>query len=208
MGTGAGDDELAPAVLEAFHRGEDDAVRAVYDRYRGPVYAVALATLGDHHLAVEAAQETFVRAWRAIDRYEPNRNLAPWLFTIARRTAVDTYRAHRRVSAQPLDDETLVAPPLQLDTIWETYQVRAAVDRLEPDERAVVRLQHFEQLSHSEIADRLGIPIGTVKSRSFRAHRRLADWLRPLRALTGSEPIGPPAAYAHHGDPRRQRDAI
>jgi RNA polymerase sigma-70 factor (ECF subfamily) len=83
-------------------------------------------------------------------------------------------------------------PPPQLEALWEAYQVRRAVDRLPPDEREVVRLQHFAQLTHVEIAQRLHIPLGTVKSRSHRAHRRLAHWLRPL--LADQEPIDAPGA--------------
>jgi RNA polymerase sigma factor (sigma-70 family) len=169
--------ELDRETLEGFRRGEDDAVRAVYGRYAGPVYAVARGVLREDDLAAEAVQETFVRAWRAAATYDPNRRLAPWLYMIARRVAIDLYRAYRRTAAGPPDDNAIIALPPELDTIWEAYQVRCAVQRLPDDERAIVRLQHFEQLSHPEIADRLGIPIGTVKSRSFRAHRRLAEWL-------------------------------
>jgi RNA polymerase sigma-70 factor (ECF subfamily) len=172
--------ELSPAVLEAFRRGEEEAVGAVYRRYGGPVYAVAMSVLGDHDLAGEAAQETFVRAWRAAPRYRSGDTLAPWLFTIARRVAIDMWRLRQRFAGQPPAEDAILSPPPDLDAVWEAYQVRAAVNRLPDEERVVVLLHHFKQLSHTEIAARLGIPVGTVKSRSYRAHRRLAEWLRPL----------------------------
>jgi RNA polymerase sigma-70 factor, ECF subfamily len=206
--------ELAPSVLEAFRRGEDDGVRAVYDNYSGPVYAVAWSVLGDRELAAEAVQETFVRAWRAAARYDPNQDLAPWLYTIARRVSVDLWRARRRTAATNIEDEVVVAFSPELDSVWEAYQVRAAVERLPVEEQDVVRLYHFEQLTHAEIADRLRIPLGTVKSRSHRAHRRLADWLRPLCTVTSDssgaapEPSGPPAAYPQYTDPGARHDEL
>jgi RNA polymerase sigma factor (sigma-70 family) len=178
--------ELDRATLDGFRRGEEDAVRAVYARYAGPVYAVARGILREDDLAAEAVQETFVRAWRAAATYDANRRLAPWLYMIARRVAIDLYRSHRKMFAGPPDDDAVVVLPPELDTVWEAYQVRAAVERLPADERTIVRLQHFEQLSHHEIAGRLGIPIGTVKSRSFRAHRRLAEWLRSICGFEGT----------------------
>ena len=70
--------------------------------------------------------------------------------------------------------------PIAFERTWEAFEVRAALDQLPSDEREVVRLAHFEGLTHSEIADRLDVPVGTVKSRSFRAHRRLAGLLAHL----------------------------
>lgn len=170
----------------AFARGDEAAVRALYDRYGRLVFAVALRVLGDRGLADEAAQRTFVRAWQAADRFEPGRDFAPWLVTIARRVAIDVQRRERRRPAVPLDaapaaDEAVVALPpdvADLETVWA---VRTAIDQLGDDEREIVRLQHLEGLSHREIAGRLDLPLGTVKSRSHRAHRRLATRLAHLR---------------------------
>ena len=174
--------ELAPEVLDDFRRGVDSGVRAVYERYAGPVFGVAQSVLGDRDLAADAVQETFLRAWRAARRYDPSQDLAPWLFTIARRVSIDLWRSRRHVTGQPPDDDAVSAPPPDLESIWEAFHVRAAVNNLPPAERQVVHLSHLCELSHIEIADLLGIPIGTVKSRSHRAHRRLARSLGPLRA--------------------------
>jgi RNA polymerase sigma-70 factor, ECF subfamily len=173
--------DLSAVALQSFSRGEDAGVRAVYERFAGPVYAVALSVLGDGHLAADAVQETFVRAWRGAGagRYDPGRGLAPWLFTIARRVAIDVWRSRRHVTITAQEEDAVAQPP-EFDSLWEAHQVRLAVERLPPDERDIVRLQHFVQLSHAEIAEQLRLPIGTVKSRSHRAHRRLAEWLRRL----------------------------
>ena len=114
------------------------------------------------------------------------RALGPWLTTIARRTCIDLHRREARRSAVNLDDVSAAHPSLvtagpDMDQGYDAWAVRQAIDDLPGDERAVVRLQHVEGLSHAEIADQLGVPVGTVKSRSFRAHRRLAAALGHLR---------------------------
>jgi RNA polymerase sigma factor (sigma-70 family) len=185
---------IDPALVEAFRRGEDSGVRAVYDEFAGAVFVVALQVLGDRELAADATQETFIKAWQAAARYDPTRGLGPWLFTIARRVSIDIWRRRRYLSPEPVQEDAVVEQPPELDTIWEMYQVRAAVDRLPPDERDVVRLCHFAQLSTAEAAARLGIPVGTVKSRSHRAYRRLAEWLGPL-CRAGVEPTSAPDPY-------------
>lgn len=165
-------------VLERFRAGDEAAVKAVYDRYGGPVFAVCLSVLGDRDLAADGAQQTFIKAWRAASTYDPTRDFGPWIYAIARRTAIDLYRKERRSIAT--DDLDVVSISPGLETVWEVFEIRAAVDRLPDEERQVVKLSHFEGLTHVEIAERLSVPVGTVKSRSHRAHRRLLELLRHL----------------------------
>ena len=176
--------------LLGFRHGEPDAVRAVYREYGGLVFAVALRTLGSRDLAEEATQRTFVKAWQAAGGFDPVRELGPWLATIARRTAIDIYRREARRSTAPLDelsqdDPTVVQLPVGVERSYEAGEIRAAIETLPPEERDVVRLQHLEELSQAEVAERLGVPLGTVKSRSHRAHRRLAALLGHLREEAG-----------------------
>lgn len=168
------------AIAERFATAEPDAIRQLYARFGRPVFTVAYSVLHDRALAAEAVQMTFVKAWRASDSYDPTRPLAPWLYSIARRTAIDIGRSERRHVGQELR-ETDAASTGTMEHVWEAWQVRRAVDQLDPREREIVRLQHFEQLTHDEISTRLSIPIGTVKSRSHRAHQRLAHVLTYLR---------------------------
>jgi len=163
-------------TLDRFRDGDESAVKTVYERFRGPVFAISLSVLHDHGLAADATQQTFIKAWQAATTYDPDRELAPWIYAIARRTAIDLYRKHSR-SVSSEDVDSMALPPA-LDTIWEVFEVRAALDRLPEEERQVMKLSHFAGLTHVEIAEHMGIPVGTVKSRSHRAHQRLLDMLR------------------------------
>lgn len=163
-------------VLERFRLGDEAAVKAVYDRFGGPVFALSMSILGEHGLAADATQQTFVKAWRAASTYDAERSFAPWIYAIARRTAIDIYRRRSRLVVS--DDVDVPTFPPGLETVWEVFEVRAALDRLPDEERQVVKLSHFDGFTHVEIAERLDIPVGTVKSRSHRAHRRLVEMLK------------------------------
>jgi RNA polymerase sigma factor (sigma-70 family) len=165
-------------VLERFRIGDEAAVKAVYDRFGGPVFALSMSILGEHGLAADATQQTFIKAWRAASTYDPERSFAPWIYAIARRTAIDIYRKRSRVVSRA--EVEIVSLPPALETVWEVFEVRTALDRLPDEERQVVKLSHFDGLTHVEIAERLDIPVGTVKSRSHRAHQRLVGLLKHL----------------------------
>ena len=169
-----------------FRDGDPDAVRAVYSTYGRRVYAIAYAILGERGLCEEAAQQTFLKAWRAAGNLDPGRDLGPWLTTIAKRVSIDIYRRETHRATRPLealgaDHPALAAPAIAVEDVSDVWEVRRAVSLLPDDEREVVRAQHFDGLTHAQIAARLGISVGTVKSRSFRAHRRLASELGHLR---------------------------
>lgn len=166
-------------VLQRFREGDEAALKTVYERFRGPVFAISVRILRDHGLAADATQQTFVKAWRAASSYDPDRDPGPWIYAIARRTAIDIYRKRQRSVVS--DSVDRVDLPPSLDTVWEVFEVRAALDQLPDEEREVMRLSHFEGLTHSEIAEHIGIPVGTVKSRSHRAHRRLLELLGHLK---------------------------
>jgi len=173
-------------VLRAFQRREPDAVRALYREYGRLVYSVAHRVLGRHELTEDAVQQTFVQAWQASERIDVDRDPAPWLATIAKRVAIDMYRRDTRRPASPLasvapDDRAVVSLPPDLASLDAVWHVRRAIDDLEPDEAAIVRLQHLDGMTHAQVAEKLGIPLGTVKSRSHRAHQKLAELLGHLR---------------------------
>jgi RNA polymerase sigma-70 factor (ECF subfamily) len=177
---------LTEDELLRFRAGESDAVRAVYREYGRLVFAVCRNQLASLQLAEEATQQTFLKAWRAAGTVEAGKDLAPWLATIARRTAIDVYRQESRETTSALDDvpaahPAMVQAPVAIERTYDVWQVRQALDELPDDERAIVQLQHLEGLTQTAVAQRLNLPVGTVKSRSYRAHKRLAERLKHLR---------------------------
>lgn len=178
--------------------GDETVMRDLYRLYSGRVLVMTTRLLGDRELAQDAVQETFVRVWRFADSLDPDRDLEPWLFRVARNTAYDLNRKRQRRPQAADADPTPVLeavsehrPDQRPDeaamaaaTMW---QVRGAIDELPGGEREVVRLQHLEGYTQPEIADLLGISVGTVKSRSHRAHRRLAAALRARGATLDLE---------------------
>ena len=111
-----------------FPAADDDVLRDVYERFGGAVYTVALSILGDPGRAADVVQSTFVNAWQAAGRFDPDQELAPWLYTIARRQAIDSYRRERRsvaVDAAELDGAQAAE---SLEATWEAWQVRIALD--------------------------------------------------------------------------------
>ena len=169
-----------------FRQGDPDAVREVYRSHGRLVYAVAYKVLADRGLAEDATQQTFVKAWRAAQTFDDKRELGPWLAAIARRVAIDLYRREAVRAADPLEsaapgDSALVSSSPSAEAIYDVWEVREAVAQLPPEEQEVVRLQHLDGFTHAQIAARLGVAVGTVKSRSFRAHKRLAAMLGHLR---------------------------
>lgn len=193
------DSSPAPATvvergeLLRFRAGDPDAVRAIYQVYGRFVFAVAYRALGSRELAEDATQQTFVNAWRAAGRFDPARDLRPWLAAVARRAAIDVHRREARRPTEQLDDTAADRPAdVDVDTDFDVGAVREAIDALAPLEREVVRLHHLESLTQAEIGVRLGVPVGTVKSRSFRAHRQLAARLGHLRSPSdGEDLVGP-----------------
>ncbi len=179
---GAGSyDELSRPVLDAFAAGSLDALGQVYHRYHRPVLTVVAKTLGGAGVVDDAVQEVFLRAWRSAGQYDPRRPLGPWLFTIARRTAIDVLRREMRPTRGDHDEQgDHPSIGIDEDELWRSWEVRRAIDRLPVEEAEVVRLAHLNGFTHREIAGWLGLPLGTVKSRSHRAHRRLAALLRHL----------------------------
>ncbi|SBT38797.1 RNA polymerase sigma factor [Micromonospora auratinigra] len=175
------------ALERRFAAGDELAFNELYRRFSGPMYATAYHVLGNRDLAADAVQQAFVQAWRAADRFDASREIQPWLYAITRRAAVDIYRRRRKISAELPFDETwatageLREEGLSLDATWQVWQVRAALERLAPEERQVLQLAYYQGMTQSEIAAALGIALGTVKSRSFRAQRRLAGLLSHLR---------------------------
>ena len=153
-----------------------DELRELYRRYSGELFGFACNALSDRDLAEEVVQDVFARAWRHAGDYDPRRaSVRTWLYSIARNRVVD---ARRRAAVRP-EAAGAAEPesPAELDRTLEQavlrWQVAAALARLSPEHREVIRLAHYGGLTLREIAERKGIPLGTVKSRTSYALRSL-----------------------------------
>ncbi|WP_440074346.1 RNA polymerase sigma factor, partial [Streptosporangium sp. OZ121] len=169
------------SLEERFHRRDQHAFTEIFERYSGPMFATALSMLGHRELAADAVQEAFIKIWQAADTYDTTRDLQPWLFTITRRTAIDIYRKTRTtpLTLDALGDTGLTTPPPSLERTWLIWQVNKALHKLHHLEREILHLAYYQQMTQTEISHTLNIPIGTVKSRTFRAQRHLAELLHP-----------------------------
>ncbi len=169
---------------ERFASGDRTVLHDVYAEFGRPIYSLAYRILGDHGLSEEAVQVTLLNAWRAAHRFDPDREIAPWLYTIARRASIDIYRRERRqpVAGEPETDIAVL--PASLDETWEAWQVHIALTQITEEEREIVRCTHFLGMTRGQTAKHLGIPAGTVKSWSHRAHTRLAGLLSHLEEAT------------------------
>ena len=153
-----------------------DELRELYRRYAGQLFGFACNALGDRELAEEVVQDVFARAWRHASDYDPRRaSVRTWLYSIARNRVVD---ARRRAAVRPgVAEGVEPESPAELDRTLEQavlrWQMAAALARLSPEHREVIRLAHYSGLTLREIAERKGIPLGTVKSRTSYALRSL-----------------------------------
>ncbi len=166
---------MEPDAVARFRAGDEAAVREMIEQHGGAVATVARSIVGSPDHVAEVVQQTFVKAWRAAASLEPGRPIQPWLYSIARRTAIDLLRRERRPTTGDHEPERDVAvESMTFERSVEIYEVRQALDGLPPEEREVMKMSHLLGMTHTEISERLDVPIGTVKSRSSRAKRRLA----------------------------------
>jgi len=166
-------------LLERVGRRDRDAFEVLYRRYSRSVLGLALRRLGDRGRAEDALQETFTSIWRAAGTYKPERGAAaPWLFAVARNSISDRGRARREPPAEAPDEATDEAgPDERAEQSWLSFRVHTALQTLPDNERELIELEYWGGLSQSEIANLVGIPLGTVKTRTRSALARLADEL-------------------------------
>jgi len=167
------------ALLARVGRGDRDrALPELYRRYERRLFGLGIRLLGDPGLAEELVQETFLRVWRTADRFDPHRGTpSAFILSIARRLAIDLWR---RPSSRPLPSapESAGAIDETIDRLLLQLTLREALDSLPPPQREVLELSYHGDLTQTEVASRLGIPLGTVKSRAYhalRAFRRALD---------------------------------
>jgi RNA polymerase sigma-70 factor (ECF subfamily) len=169
------DGELIARVGE----GDRGAFEVLYRRYARPVFALALRRLGDRGRAEDAVQETFTSVWRSARSYRLERGPgAPWLYAVARNAIVDRRRSRTEPPTEVPETASPDAEPAErAEASWTAWRVHRALAELPENERTVLELAYWSELSQSEIAEFLDIPLGTVKTRTRTALARLADAL-------------------------------
>ena len=168
-------------VVALVARSDDEGLAELYDRFGRVAYAVALRILRDPALAQDAVQEAFLTAWRTAPSFDPRRaSASTWLLTLVHRRAVDVVRREERRRAEPLEAAPVAAGDATDEAAWVRERrraVQAALAQLAPDQREAIELAYYGGLSQSELADRLGVPLGTIKSRMFAGLAKLRDLL-------------------------------
>ena len=166
-------------LIERVAAGDRRAFDELYRRYARAVLGLALRRLGDRGRAEDAAQEAFVAVWRSARTYDPSRGSgAPWLYAVARNAVTDGQRRTptpvAEIEDRPGSDPD---PSDEAEASWTAWRVHRALEVLPEHERPVIELAYWSGLSQSEVAEQLGIPLGTIKTRTRSALARLADAL-------------------------------
>src|SRR5215204_3449102 len=158
------------------------ALSALYDRYSRTVYGVGLKILGNRSLAEELVQEVFLKVWRSAGTFDASRgSFSTWLYRVTRSCALDLYRKRASRVRQVPDGGPHIAaardfsegPQKMVDESWLSWRVSRALEVLDAPHREVIELAYFGGLSQREVSERTGMPLGTVKSRTASAFRRL-----------------------------------
>ncbi len=171
------------ALLARIVDRDERAVEELYARYSRPLYSLAYQVTGAERFAQDVVQEVFIALWRDASRFDPARGaVAPWLFSLARHKAIDLVRREANVRKRTADVD-LEFHEADDDVDHETWlnfrreKVLAAIEELTPAQREALELAFFGGLTHVEVSDRLGIPLGTAKTRIRSALLRLRDIL-------------------------------
>jgi RNA polymerase sigma-70 factor (ECF subfamily) len=171
----AGDDKLA----ERFASGDEEALRSAYAKWSPLVYTLAARSLGNRLDAEDVTQQVFIAAWNSRERYDPTRApLQSWLVGITRHRIADAHEARAktsRIEAELAGEATIEGGAFD-ERLAERAMVSEALDGLEPVPRRVMQLAFYDRLTHTQIADSLGLPVGTVKSHIRRSLIRIRQW--------------------------------
>ena len=180
-----------PELLRRMRLGDEAALEALYVRYGGLVYTLALRIVGDPELAREVVQDTFLRSWDGRETYDAQRGRVPWwLMGITRNRAIDllrsrSHQARIRERATPLSEIPVALTGDPADAVAARRAVVDALRELSDVQRVAIELAYYGGLTQTEIADKLGEPLGTIKSRTREAIERLRGLLGPLIQSTG-----------------------
>jgi RNA polymerase sigma-70 factor (ECF subfamily) len=172
--------------IQRLQEGKLDAFEVLVRRHQKPIFNLVYRLLGDYDEAAEIAQEAFLSAYKALGQFRGEANFSTWLYRIALNHA--STRRRRLVSSQkwsvPLDgtdpvDERLIDPAETFEQKEIQERVQSALNSLEPDDAAIILLRDMQDVPYQEVARMLNVPVGTVKSRLYRARQALKTKLAP-----------------------------
>jgi len=171
--------------IKRAQHGDDSAFENLVESYQKPVFSLCYRMLGNVNDAEDAAQESFIRAYRHIKRYDPNRPFATWLLSISAHYCIDRSRKRRlptistdALPAEIIPDRSLPDPERELHKQEKEERIQNLMKELKPTDRAAVVLRYWHEYSELEIAEALNLSVSAVKSRLYRARKSLAvAWL-------------------------------
>jgi len=173
-----------PQLVERLQRRDPQALAELYDRYGRLVYSLILRVVRDKGIAEDLVQETFLRVWNRVQGFDTRKgSIAPWLLAVARNRAIDYLRSTGGRERKAVEFEETDHPALYTDMEQDILnsdkarKVKRAVEKLSPNQRQVIELAYFEGLSQTEMAERMGQPLGTVKTWVRAALKNLRDEL-------------------------------
>lgn len=193
----------ADAVLvQRCQAGDSRAFEPLVNRYRGKIYAMIVNMIGNDADAWDLAQEVFLKAWRALPKFEARSSFYTWIYRITHNVTYDWLRK-KKISAGMEFDDSLATPDIAAGAQTVPHQegrpdanlanrelgqrIQAGLQQLSPEHRAIILLKEIDGLSYQEIADSLGITLGTVMSRLFYARKKLQSLLQDI-APGGTNP--------------------
>lgn len=169
-------------ALERVMKGDKDAYRVIVERYKQRAYYTALGFVNNPEDALDISQDAFVRAYKALGTFDLSKPFFPWFYKIIRNLCFDFLKKRKRIREVPLEDVEKREDGLGVEEVYRRKvlkeKVWEAISQLSPDEREVVLLRFFQDLSYKEISGVLECPIGTVMSRLYYTKRKLRDKLK------------------------------
>lgn len=167
--------------LAVLKRIQSQAMAWLYEKYAEFIYSVSLRILHDPEEAEDVLQEVFLRIWRSPDQLKIGKSLLPWIAVVSRNSSIDVIR--RRRPSESIEGITLASPhnsALEAEQILMCSRARALINELPQEQRTALEMAYFGEMSHAEIADRTGSPLGTIKT-------RIRDALKSLRRSSAQE---------------------
>jgi RNA polymerase sigma-70 factor (ECF subfamily) len=161
-------------AIQRCRQGDREAFRHIVERYQAEAIGHSIGILGNREDAMDAVQEAFMDAFRALDRFDTSRRFYPWFYTLLRNRCFKLMAVRQQAEPVLTGEHTIIAPGVSPE---ESMQLERALFGLSAEQRELITLRHLDGLSYEELAARLNVPIGTVMSRLFHARKRLRELL-------------------------------